>query len=787
MPDSDTLSRKLISLLIAWASVTWGALSAWATYVHIMPPDLLSGSVRDGRLILYYIHVGLVALAALAGPLYVAAARMGWRLPDRMSRALMNERSLWGLLFGFGAARVFLSLAPLNRFVPLAGFSMAACVALAVVWFFHREETPTRHLIAVIVWGALLYAAADVSATLDGLAAGALIGLALLPLLALIPAVSGRMTSAIRQLAAILAGWLVAIIGLVVIFQIGWWLTRLAAQPVFTLTVWPALLAGGLLALRFERREVESGQEPDRAWWWLALIAGGYVILALIWLPHWQGYVTPDGYAYLEIARKYASGQFVVRGTWSPLISWLVAGPVALGADPEMAARWLAIASGAACTLLIYPLAGNLGLNRTFRLAAAGAMALLALRHGFWPLGPDLLSAAILLGYFTLVSGRWPEDHPAQAGMLAGLLGGLAYFARAFNLPFITAHLILSGGLAVWQGRRRKPALTFSLIALAVMLLVAAPWIGLLAARYDRFVISTATIYHQSRFGPGNTSFQQLCRLTLCPEPNDILFTWEDPDLSVLLPYEWSMFDSVAAFGLKIWHLSDSMAAWWRNTLVANVGLLPLLAWPGAALLSLLRWPRREVRGRLIWLALSAVLYVGGYLFGLSNSEFRYYYGILPLLMVGVLIFAQGVADHLRGERSGRYLLLMAVFVPLASSVLRPSRHTPAPPWFGPAPMACVRSDSLAMAGDLDGPMAGAAPDNQIHILSYYSQQRSIGAFPEKADLDEMDRLAHSLGIQTIVTSNRDLARQLEADYGYRIVAQHDLCGRAYWIVRPVP
>src|SRR5574341_1420753 len=30
-----------------------------------------------------------------------------------------------------------------------------------------------------------------------------------------------------------------------------------------------------------------------------------------------------------------------------------------------------------------------------------------------------------------------------------------------------------------------------------------------------------------------------------------------------------------------------------------------------------------------------------------------------------------------------------------------------------------------------------------------------------------MDRLAHSLGIQTIVTSNRDLARQLEADYGY--------------------
>src|SRR5262249_36824814 len=107
---------------------------------------------------------------------------------------------------------------------------------------------------------------------------------------------------------------------------------------------------------------------------------------------------------------------------------------------------------------------------------------------------PDLLVAVLLTYYF------WMALDPATAGrapraFACGLLGGLAYLAKAYAFPFFVAHFPLPWALGAGAHASPGPLRRYAVATVAGMigfLLVAGPWILVLSARYGRPTITTA-------------------------------------------------------------------------------------------------------------------------------------------------------------------------------------------------------------------------------------------------------------------------------------------------------
>ena len=81
----------------------------------------------------------------------------------------------------------------------------------------------------------------------------------------------------------------------------------------------------------------------------LACILLGYLLLCGAMLPWFLHRVAPDAASYLTIARKYRASEFsdAINGYWSPLLSWLVAPLLCLGAPMDVTGKCLEVAIGA--------------------------------------------------------------------------------------------------------------------------------------------------------------------------------------------------------------------------------------------------------------------------------------------------------------------------------------------------------------------------------------------------------------------------------------------------------
>ncbi len=140
-------------------------------------------------------------------------------------------------------------------------------------------------------------------------------------------------------------------------------------------------------------------------------------------------------------------------------------------------------------------------------------------------LDPDLLAAGFLFIYFALVLDPALPRQPGQA-FLSGIAAGLAYLAKAYMLPFVLIHLPLSlwiahrgsrqAGRSIFprprNARNARPPwprnnaawLVAWLLGLAGLALVAAPWVGVLSAKYHHFTFSTAGSANHANVGPTN-------------------------------------------------------------------------------------------------------------------------------------------------------------------------------------------------------------------------------------------------------------------------------------------
>lgn len=346
--------------------------------------------------------------------------------------------------------------------------------------------------------------------------------------------------------------------------------------------------------------------------WALPLLL--YAVLAAILVPlHWER-INPDAIAYIRRALYITQGDFAssVSGYWSPMISWCIAPLMLAGMDGLHAAHLVLAIWGGVFVMTFNRLLRSLGLLEDgWVMGATTAAALLVIPNMVHTIAPDVIMAACLFAYLSMVASDDLLDS-RRTQLLAGVLGGVAYLAKAYALPVVVVHLpfaiamrLYAHGRLTLQGILRA-ARTF-LVSGALLAIVAGAWIAVLSKRYGRLTISTSGPINHALVGPRGATVRQPA-FGLQPDP--FIAPIENPDRNPVI--DWSPMESwdnfkhqLAVVGINLKRLVefiDGFAA--LHLAVPALAVTPLIV------LALRR--RRQEQTRLLWLVGTIAIYCSG-------------------------------------------------------------------------------------------------------------------------------------------------------------------------------
>jgi hypothetical protein len=468
----------------------------------------------------------------------------------------------------------------------------------------------------------------------------------------------------------------------------------------------PVNLARGFDTLRSRmNREAPSTapikKHPDS--WLLVIFALQIAALAIAgWI--YRESLNSDAIAYLRLAHYYAEGpiELAVSGNWGPMLSWALAPLLKIGI-PQLAAARIAMAISSVWFLWAsIALFRSYGLPiRTIRWLSA-ITALLTIPWSVENITPDLLVGGFICAGVAAMSDRCWMTSPGRA-CLAGVIWGAAYLAKAIALPL--ALLTATAFALLWWFSLRplRAAIVRPLgITLLAFGLTAAPWMTILSMKYHRFTFSTTRAMMHAVGNPitlqaTNTPF--LGNHFRTPEPGRIT-VWEDPVVSS--EFEWSPVSSWDN-ARRQWLLVSRSFVKTQATLTSIFpAWLPVIFVAGWILLR--TRPRTGLlRQQFGWPLVPALILNSLYLpQEFMITEHRYFFGIVPLLLIALL----QVGRVWQGLRS-RVLIGTAVAITVLfawgrlAALGSPSRTA--------SHYAGVLSAKLQNAGITDAPYAGNA------------------------------------------------------------------------------
>lgn len=232
----------------------------------------------------------------------------------------------------------------------------------------------------------------------------------------------------------------------------------------------------------------------------------GYLVYALIcglalWLGRFDD--SPDQISYVNLAEQYAAGNWseAINGFWSPLLSWLIALPVACGADARLAAKAICALAGLGIVRGVEALAVRMELTPNPWLMSAAALCAAAMAGR---ISADVLAAAVLLHYLADV---WKEN---PSPLKTGVYGGLLYLVKNYLLFFFLLHWgIHSAGRLARHAVQREGIFQRAGLTLAGTALLAVPWVTILTQHYGKFTISRAGVVNLAMAGPESSAYRQ--------------------------------------------------------------------------------------------------------------------------------------------------------------------------------------------------------------------------------------------------------------------------------------
>ena len=407
----------------------------------------------------------------------------------------------------------------------------------------------------------------------------------------------------------------------------------------------------------------------------------GYAAMLVPLAFHFSDQINPDGVAYLRIAGYYLAGDGgkAVSGYWSPLYSWLLVPWLAVGVRGLLATKLLAISLAVAWVIGMALLGRRYAESVVTRRLLVVTAAVSVLSWSIERITPDLLLAVMLTFYFYMVSDPAIMTAPARA-FACGILGGLAYLAKAYAFPFFIVHFLGTIILYTWAQSAPDASRRYLLATLAGLsgfVMVAAPWIGVLSTTYGQLTITTAAssrnIPTSVRRGATNTDRAPFAPgLKLAAIEAGRLTAWEAPDRVPSRPPAAAPSTSPATIG------SGRLQVLLGNAIVIRDQLsdfdyfqLAIATVLGSAFIGLLRSPARAISVPYLWGSFTVVLYVLGYL-PLWAREGRYYWPVVGLLMALSFGLAEQLARALthyaantdkRRLTTSRWILLATLIV----------------------------------------------------------------------------------------------------------------------------
>lgn len=236
----------------------------------------------------------------------------------------------------------------------------------------------------------------------------------------------------------------------------------------------------------------------------LLLVIIMYFFLSLFFLNCYRYQINPDAIYDISIAIKYSKGLFfdAVNGYRSPLISLLLVPFIWLNIEPLLAYKIINIICGFIILVII---------NKTiriFKINFIGNLFLLIfsipilLYFIFKETTPDILSAIFILLFFNLLISE-DSSNKYSKSLYFGLVTGFGYLAKAYNLIFFLALLIIIFIVELVCKKYNKQFLIKNFILIiCIVLIISLPYIVSLSIKYGKFSFSTIGEFTYKLYSP---------------------------------------------------------------------------------------------------------------------------------------------------------------------------------------------------------------------------------------------------------------------------------------------
>ena len=270
------------------------------------------------------------------------------------------------------------------------------------------------------------------------------------------------------------------------------------------------------------------------------------------------------------------------------------------------------------------------------QLAVLSLIAISTVRAATRWISPEVPLFTVLMAYCAVVaSPKVLEQKRLQ--VLCGLLGGVAYLAKAYALPFFLVHFTFSIALHWWT-RRNRPSVRSTILNWAAGVLafsvVSAPWIGVLSWKYQRPTFSTVTWAARNLVGPQEVANSRKWGMYHL-EPGRVCVC-ETPELTYS-GVDWSPFESLAYAKHQILLIAQHSKEILED--IRSFDALGICV-PTLIFLPIVLWKPGSNRGlfKSVWVLGTVAIYCSGFM--LVYYEIRYIeYFLWPLCCIYCLGF----------------------------------------------------------------------------------------------------------------------------------------------------
>jgi 4-amino-4-deoxy-L-arabinose transferase-like glycosyltransferase len=799
--------RDRILLLVSWGTLFFTATANWAA--KGLPMQITELSSRGyWQAIAPYVYTILPFVLLLIPFLVWVVSYIVPSFP--FSKAIdkfQRQEIFWGLVFTFNLGLVSL-ISQRFRYSLLTEFLLISLVVVIILWLFYRRASfdISKMILCATLWTAIIIirqtlpllqgridfdAASWYTKVYILLLVIPFLGSVFLPFIVLLDRRRGITTTLQKLFQRIPVGIWAVIFVLASLWTFGFfWTMENEIIGVMAMRIGAVAItfsAGGMLIWVFggeSRRDANEVLPLGKTCYaiLLSLLLAIYVVLAFRIGANNLESINPDGLSYLDIAREYAQGNAVVRGYWSPLISWLISPLIMLGVNPHASFQILNGLVGFGWILLALLLAKRARLKYIGCLALTVTMIVVVLSYGFTLVTPDILGSLFIGLYFYWITNPAVERMPVWIGIAIGLSGALAYLAKYYNLPFVLAHMLLTTFLFIIHRKKIRIVAISIVTSLCIMMICISPWIITLYHRYGYFTLTTSGAISRAIVGP-DAIIHSCWSGQLCDQPTDALAPWEDPQFQYYPSYGWSPFQSLENFRHQILLMKNNIWYWTSSTLFELGPLLPFAVLT-ITLAVLIHWGDVKRRLWYSWIFLTSLLYVSGYMFTFSTA-FRYYFPILPILFIVGYSSLQRMFFRAEEKLSQDKRLWLRSFMVIlfAVSILSLGKLDLIKYFLINRNDPCLRDASLVVKDYLEGPIAGT--DVRSNYIAYYTQIRTLGVLPPGYTAEEVDVLLHEYGVRTYIVSDElDLKTALVSQYFYSPLLDTQICGDGYTVLR---